>query len=58
MSKELIDIIEAWISDPEIEGHDATATLAVLVSQLPADLVNNVPISLISLLEAIKAGNN
>ena len=57
MSMEMVEILEAWLSDPELEGQDATATLSDLVSNLPAELVDNVQISLKGFLEAVKGGN-
>lgn len=57
MSEELKEIIAAWIEDPKLEGRDATATLAVLVSNLPIEMVNKVQFSLKGLLAAIEGGN-
>ena len=54
MNEELKEILTAWIEDPELEGGDATATLAVLVSNLPIEMVNKVQFSLKGLLAAIE----
>ena len=57
MIAELKEIITAWLEDPELEGGDATATLADLVSNLPIEMVNVVEFSLKGLLAAIEEEN-
>lgn len=54
MNKKLKEIFTAWLEDPELEGGDAYATLATLVSNLPIEMVNKVHFSLKGLLASIK----
>lgn len=54
MNEELKELLTAWLDDPELEGGDAYATLATLVSNLPIEMVNNVELSLKGLLDAVE----
>jgi len=39
IKKELISLLEDWLSDPELEGEDAEVSIDTLLSNLPAPLL-------------------
>jgi hypothetical protein len=56
VNKELIEMIEAWLGDPELNGQDASTSLSDLVSHIPQEW--EVEFSLKGFLALIKVKNN